>query len=115
MITITSYLENASPDQRKEYERLRGIVARSVPVFDETISYGLPTFKYKGKPLLYFGAFKNHMSIFPTPSPVDALKERLEPYKVSKGTIQFTQDNLLPEDLITDLIQLRKHTIDSAN
>lgn len=115
MITVTSYLENASLDQREEYERIRAIVATSVPEFEEMISYGLPTFKYKGKPLLYFGAFKNHMSIFPTPSPVETLKERLEPYKVSKGTIQFTQDNLLPEDLITDLIQLRKHTIDNAN
>lgn len=114
MTEVDAYLSRATADQRAEYERIRGIVAATVPTFEEVISYGIPTFKYKGKYLLYFGAFKNHMSLFPTPNPVEALKDRLKDFKVSKGTIQFTEDNPLPKDLIIDLIQLRKNTIDNA-
>ena len=115
MTEVEAYLSQATNDQRAEYERIRRIVAATVPTFEETISYGIPTFKYKGKYLLYFGAFKNHMSLFPTPNPVEALKDRLKDYKVSKGTIQFTTQKPLPDDVIIDMLKLRKQSIDSAH
>jgi uncharacterized protein YdhG (YjbR/CyaY superfamily) len=77
------------------------------PDVEETISYGVPTFKVKGKPLLHFGVFKDHMSLFPTSTPIGVLKDQLSKYTVGKGTIQFTQDNLLPEELIKDILAVR--------
>jgi uncharacterized protein YdhG (YjbR/CyaY superfamily) len=115
MTEVETYLSNVTAIQRAEYRRIRTLVSQLVPEFEEVISYAIPTFNYKGKPLLYFGAFKNHMSIFPTPSPVEAIRERLTDYKVSKGTIQFTDEKPLPDDVLKDLILLRKQSIDGTD
>lgn len=112
MTQFDDYLARASEDQAKEFERIRAIVHVTVPHVEETISYGLPTYKYKEKPLLYVGVFKNHMSFFPTPGPIEAFKDRLAPYKVSKGTVQFTLDRPLSEELIRDIIAARMQSID---
>ena len=111
MSTVNDYLSNVSPEQRKEYERLRTIVIKIAPTAEESISYGMPTFKINNKPLIYFGAFKNHMSLFPTPGPAERLKDKLANYKVSKGTIQFTHDNTLSDSLIKDILLSRLEDI----
>lgn len=113
MLHITDYLENIESHQQLEYARIKRLVHSVVPNVSEVISYGLPTFKYKGKPLLYFGAFKNHMSVFPTPAPIDELSDKLKPYKVSKGAVQFTKQMPLTDDIILDMIRIRKDIIDS--
>jgi len=110
MATVNDYLTSITPEQRMHYERIKAVVLRLVPDAEETISYGMPTFKYREKPLLYFGAFKNHMSVFPTPQPVLDMQTqgKLTEFKVSKGTVQFTTDKPLPEEILEQMIQLRK-------
>lgn len=112
MLEIDSYLEKVSSSQKEELGRIRKIVKKEVPEAVEQISYGMPGFKYKNKYLIGYGAFKNHMSIFPTSQPIEQLKEKLSAYEISKGTIQFTKDNLLSEALIIDLIKARLSQID---
>ena len=104
MAVIDTYLENVSPTQKVELQRIRIFIRKLVPGAEETISYGLPAFKYKGKPLVYFGAFKDHMSLFPTSGPTETLKDKLTDYTVSKGTIQFTEKNPLPDSLLKEII-----------
>lgn len=113
MTTIKEYLDAITPEQRSEYERIKAIVYEVTPDAEETISYGMPTFKYKGKPLLYFGAFKNHMSVFPTPEPVLKLQAegKLTNLKVSKGTVQFANNSQLPKEIIQEMIKIRLDTI----
>lgn len=111
MSTVKDYLNNITPQQRDEYERVRKIVKQIAPNADESISYSMPTFKVNNKPLIYFGAFKKHMSLFPTPGPTEKFKDKLKSYKVSKGTIQFTFDNPLPDALIKDILISRLEDI----
>lgn len=114
MHEIDNYLAKLEPEQRTELQRIRTFVKQHVPDATEGISYGLPAFKYKAKPLVYFGAFKNHMSLFPTSGPTDALKEALQRYTVTKGTIQFTLDNPLPDALLLEILQIRMRAIDQT-
>lgn len=111
MSDIDEYLKNVTPTQRAELERIRKIVKKLVPETEEVISYGIPTFKHKGTYLLYFGAFKNHMSIFPGSALTQAVKEKLDGYKIAKGTIQFTADNPLPESIIKEIVTNRLRSI----
>lgn len=111
MNEVNNYLAGVQPDKRKELERIRAIVKAFVPDATESISYGMPTFKYDGKPLLYYAAFKNHLSIFPTPEPTEQLRDSLKSYKVSKGTIQFTLDKTLPKQIIEDILTIRLQAI----
>jgi uncharacterized protein YdhG (YjbR/CyaY superfamily) len=107
MSVIDEHLKNVSQPQREALERVRHIVKQTVPDAEETISYGMPAFKYNKQPLIYFDAFKDHMSLFPTSGPTEMLKEKLSGFKVSKGTIQFTVENQLSEAVIKELLVCR--------
>lgn len=112
MTQIDDYLKHIKPPQRKELEHIRKLVKQLAPLADETISYGIPTYKYHGQALLHFAAFKGHMSVFPGAALTDAVKSKLgSAYKISKGTIQFTEKNPLPDDIIKKLVTDRLETI----
>lgn len=109
MTTIDEYLETVTPTQRIALERIRTIVKQTVPEAEESISYGMPTFKYKGKSLLLFSAFKNHMSIF---GHVSSVEEKLEGFQLShRGTVQFTEDKPIPEEIIKEIVTKRRDEI----
>jgi uncharacterized protein YdhG (YjbR/CyaY superfamily) len=111
MTVIDKYLEQLATPERKELERIRKIVRKYYPEAREAISYGMPAFKYNGKYLVAYWAFKDHMSLFPTNGPIETLQHKLTDYKTSKGTIQFTLKKPLPETLIAELLQERVKTI----
>ena len=106
MSMIDEYLSQVAPAQKAELERVRRIVNEVAPEATEGISYGIPAFKFKGKYLIGFAAFKDHMSIFPGAMPIDLLKNKLGSYTISKGTIQFTLENSLPEALIKEILTI---------
>jgi uncharacterized protein YdhG (YjbR/CyaY superfamily) len=72
----------------------------------ETISYSIPAFKLK-KIVVWFAAFQNHCSLFPTAAVIEQFKDELEGYAISKGTVQFPIDKPLPTALIKKLVKAR--------
>jgi uncharacterized protein YdhG (YjbR/CyaY superfamily) len=107
MTVIDEYLKNVNEAERSELERIRGIVKQVAPEAEEVISYGMPGFKYRGKYLVGFNAFRGHLSLFPTARPVEVLKDKLQGFKLSKGTVQFTPTNSIPESIIRELLLVR--------
>ena len=73
----------------------------------EVISYGIPTFKFKGKNLIHFGGAKNHVAIYPGAEPIAYFAEELKNFKTSKGTVQFKLSEKLPNKLIEEIIKFR--------
>ena len=64
----------------------------------EAISYGIPSFQYKGA-LVWYAAFKKHCSFFPMDHTLgEEFTEELKKYKTSKGTIQFPVDDPPPQE-----------------
>lgn len=114
MTVIDDYLVKLTPPEQAALQRVRDIVHQQVPDVEETFAYAIPTFKYKGKNLIHFSAFKNHLSIFPGGQATTAFADRLIGHKTSKGTVQFTLGNQLPDDLLKDMIAFCKHQIDTA-
>ncbi|MBP9738389.1 DUF1801 domain-containing protein [Candidatus Saccharibacteria bacterium] len=104
MSVIDQYLVKVSEPQKSELERIRKIVIQAVPEVEETISYGMPVFKLNGKYVIGMSVFKNHMSVFPGSEPIEEFKKDLKDFKTSKGTIQFTVENPLPEKLLKEII-----------
>lgn len=66
----------------------------------------MPGFKYRGKYLVSFAAFKDHLSLFPGAEPIEALKDKLTDYETSRGTIQFTLDHPLSDDLLKEILHI---------
>ena len=103
-ISVDAYL-NALPEKQKSaLEHLRQIIKGTAPKAEEVISYGMPAYKYYGQ-LCYFAAFDKHCSLFAVNK--TAFLAELKDYKISKGTIQFTLDKPLPDDLVKRIIESR--------
>ena len=78
----------------------------------EVISYGIPAFKHK-EVLIWFAAFANHCSLFPTNAVIEAFKDDLKSYTLSKGTIQFPIDKPLPAALVKKMVKARLAQVES--
>ncbi len=110
---IDEYLGNVNPQFRPELERIRALVKQLAPTAQETMSHGMPTFKYKDRPLVYFTALKKHMSFYPSSWVIEDFKDKLEPYKTTDHAIQFTMEKPLPDALIEELVLAHLHYIDA--
>jgi uncharacterized protein YdhG (YjbR/CyaY superfamily) len=67
---------------------------------------------HAGRPLLGFRAARRHLSVFPfSPAAIDAVKDRLGGFDLSKGTIRFSPDSPVPEDVLADLVRARLREI----
>ena len=86
-ITIDEYIEENPVDVQKILKNIKRVIIEAVPEAEETISYRMPSFKFRDKPLVYFAAFKSHIGIYPTPSGMDEFREELKNYKQGKGSI----------------------------
>ena len=113
MSVIDEYLQNVNEPQKSELQRIRQLIKETLPDIEEVISYAMPGFKYKGKYLVTFAAFKDHMSIFPGAEAIEVLGPKLAGYKISKGTVQFTIEKPLPDSVIKEMVLIRKADIDS--
>ena len=104
--TIDEYLAALSDDKRAALERLRKTIRAALPRAEECISYQLPAFRLDGRVLVWFGAAANHCSFFPG-GIVEAFKDQLSDYEISKGTIRFQPDKPLPATLVRRLLKAR--------
>jgi len=105
---VDEYLAAVPEPARSTLNRVRAAIRSAVPAeATEVISYGMPTFRYKG-PLLGFAAFSNHCGLYPmNPGIIEAFKHELKDFPTSKGTIRFPVDKPLPVPLIRKLVKAR--------
>jgi len=105
--SIDGYLAGIPEPARSTLNKIRAAIRSAAPPDAvETISYGMPAFKYK-KVLVWFAAFSDHCSLFPTASIIQEFKDELKGYATSKGTIQFPIDKPLPTALVRRLVKAR--------
>jgi uncharacterized protein YdhG (YjbR/CyaY superfamily) len=104
--TIDDYIAHYPKNIQEILEGLRQAIRETAPDAKEVISYQMPAFKQNGI-LVWFGAFKNHIGFFPKASAIEAFKNRLAPYQISKGTVRFPLNEPLPFDLIKEIVKFR--------
>jgi uncharacterized protein YdhG (YjbR/CyaY superfamily) len=112
--TIDEYISAFPDDIQTVLEKIRQTIRRTAPDAVESISYGMPAFKLKSKPLVYFAAWKNHIGFYPTSSGTAAFKDQLSAYKSSKGAVQFPLDKSIPYDLIERIVLFRMDEIQAT-
>ena len=105
---VESYLAACPEPHRSTLEKMRATIRSVVPgEATEAISYGMPSFRYKGG-LVAYGAFKEHCSFFPMSGRVvEEFADELKGYKTAKGTIQFPVDKPLPAALVKKMVKAR--------
>lgn len=104
---VDAYIAGFPKNVRILLESLRKTIMESAPNAEETIKYGIPTFRLDGTNLVHFGAYKSHIGFYPTPSGIETFKKELSVYKGAKGSVQFPIDQPLPLALITKIVNFR--------
>jgi uncharacterized protein YdhG (YjbR/CyaY superfamily) len=105
--TVDEYLAAIPESARSTFDKLRSTIWSVVPAeASETISYQIPAIRHKGI-LVWFAAFANHCSLFPTAAVMDEFKNELKGFTTSKGTVQFPLDKPLPVALIKKIVKTR--------
>jgi len=105
---VNAYLARVPEPARTTLEKMRALIRAAAPKdATEAISYGIPSFQYKGA-LVWYAAFKKHCSFFPMDHSLEEeFAEDLKKYKTSKGTIQFPVDEPLSKKLVTRIVKAR--------
>jgi uncharacterized protein YdhG (YjbR/CyaY superfamily) len=107
--TINEYLATVSPAKRAALQKLRKAIKAAAPKAEECISYGVPTFRLNGKPLIYFGVGANHCALYGAiPRELHA---DLKNYDTSKGTIRFPPNQPLPATLVKKIVRIKMHAL----
>lgn len=107
--TVTVYIASLPPDVQKILKRIRSVIKKSAPKANERISYGMPFYEYSGTGyrgrLIYFAAFKKHISVFITPRLSVSVPKEMHKYHVSKATYRFPLDEPFPFALIEKTVK----------
>ena len=112
---VDAFLARFPEPTREALEALRSVIAAAAPEAVETIAYGVPAFKYRGRPLVSFGAGKSHCSFYvQSPAVLDEHRAEVAGFDTSKGTIRFSPERPLPPAIVTKLVHARLAEIDAG-
>lgn len=102
--TIDEYINQFGGEKKEYLIKVRQLIAGLVPpAADETISYQMPTFRYKGN-IIHFAMNKNHLGLYPGPAAIEHFITELKNFKTTKGAIQIPLDQPIPTQIITDIV-----------
>jgi len=105
--TVDEYLAAVPDPARSTLNKVRVAIRSAVPAeTTEVISYGIPGFKHK-EMLVWYAAFSDHCSLFPTAAVIKKFDRELKGYRTSKGTIHFPVDKPLPAALLKKMVKVR--------
>lgn len=107
MNAVDQYISSFPQEVQLILDQVRTIIRHAAPDAVESIAYGMPAYKLKGKPLVYFAGFKNHIGFYATPTGHAQFANELSNYKQGKGSVQFPLNKPLPTDLIRSIVEFR--------
>lgn len=107
MINVEAYIQKFPTDVGLKLKQIRKLILEAAPNAEESISYGMPAYKLNRKPLVYFAGYKNHIGFYATPSGHEKFKQKLSGFKQGKGSVQFSNQQDLPLELIREIIKFR--------
>jgi len=110
MSVIDDYLETLSGPEKQTIAHMYALVRHWVPTATEELSYGMPAFTYEGKGLISVMSNKDFLSLYPFCA-VGRLGIDLDAYEKTSGSIHFSVDKPLPDELLQRIVQARQQII----
>jgi uncharacterized protein YdhG (YjbR/CyaY superfamily) len=104
---VDDYIRRFPADVQQILRELRKAIRQVVPAAEESISYGIPTYKLAKRPIVYFAGFQRHVSLYPATERSVTLLPGLTPYRSGRGTLKFRLDTPVPLGLVKRFVKLR--------
>lgn len=105
--SMDEYIGTFPDNVQKIMKKLRATIKKAAPEAGEKISYNMPTFTLNDTYLVYFAGWKSHIAFYGAPRGNPEFKQDLSPYETGASTLQFSYDQPLPLDLITEIVKFR--------
>jgi uncharacterized protein YdhG (YjbR/CyaY superfamily) len=105
MTTIDEYIAGFPAEVQEILQRVRSTIREAAPDAEEVISYRMPAFK-QGGILVYIGAFKSHIGLYPPVSDPELQRESAR-YAGEKGNLRFPYAEPIPYELIRRIVRQR--------
>lgn len=107
MNAVEKYIAQLPLLSRTTLTALRAIIREEAPDAEESISYGIPSYKQLGM-LVGFGATKHQCGLYLYDGQsLERFSKELDGYKTAKNTIHFPADEPLAEDLVRAIVRFR--------
>lgn len=114
MGAVTDYLETVDGPDREALERVYAVAREVVPEALEGTSYGMPALVHRGKGLVSTLRTKKFLSVYPFSGAVlTRLGADLGEFETTKGSIHYSVDHQISEDLLRRMLEARRDEIDA--
>ena len=105
---VRRYLAAQPATHRAALRKIRATIRATAPRAVEHFSYGIPGFRLNDRPLVWYAAFKQHVSLYPVTASIKrALADAIDGYQTSTGTIRLPLDQPMPVTLIRKIVKAR--------
>ncbi len=104
--SIDQYIAQYPADVQAIMNKIRATIKETAPQAQERISYGMPGF-YQNGMLVWFGGHKDFIGFYPTGEGVEAFKDQLTGYTITKGAVHFPLNQPIPYELIRKMVRSR--------
>jgi uncharacterized protein YdhG (YjbR/CyaY superfamily) len=110
---VDTYIDGAAAAAQPLLRALRRLVLTAVPEASEKISYGMPTYEYRGRPLINFSAAKSHVGVYGLVHVDSVVPEQLAGYLDHRSTLRFRFDAPLPAEALSAALRDKARRLDS--
>jgi uncharacterized protein YdhG (YjbR/CyaY superfamily) len=115
MSPIDEYLSLQEAPVRALFTHIYQQVRAQVPDARDGKSYGMPALLYNGKGLLSVMANKQFLSVYPFSGwVIDELASELQQFECTKGSVHFSVENPLPDNIISHIVATRLRELTSG-
>jgi uncharacterized protein len=105
---VDEYIAHSPTESQAIQQQLRTLILNLVPGIIETISWGVPFYRYSGD-MCGFAVYKSHMSFGVVANLTKNIREELKKlgYKTGVKTIQIQFNQSIPQKQIKELMLLQ--------
>jgi uncharacterized protein YdhG (YjbR/CyaY superfamily) len=113
--TVDEYIESQPGDTKRTLLALRAIILKSIPDATELINYNIPAYALvkggKRDKQIMIAGYKTFVGFYPGNGILEHFARELSGYKVGKASVQFPNNQPLPETLIIEIIKFKRKTL----
>lgn len=103
--SVDQFLKSVPEQRRAALERIRSLIRQTHPTHEETMEYGMPSYKTDGVVELAFNSQQQHISVYLLKEGViDAYRDKFAKSAMGKGCIRYRNPARIDFELMREML-----------